>query len=186
MKHSQAIARLKGMVAWDQEPALSQAELDALLTSARRPDADGNLIEDVVAWEADTSYVKGDRVTVGDGFAYVCVQEGVTGVTQPVMDETTEDGSVVWQRDGESVWTPTYDLNYAAAEGWLLKAGRAASMVSFQADGARFDRDQIIANCRTLEEHYRQRVVGTVTVPSRKRMVTMPPAKRQRRKRHAK
>ena len=29
----------------------------------------------------------------------------------------------------EADWTPTYDLNTAAARGWLIKAGRAAATV---------------------------------------------------------
>lgn len=47
MKHSHALRQLKGMTAWDQEPTLSESDLTALLHEARRPDAHGNLIEDV-------------------------------------------------------------------------------------------------------------------------------------------
>lgn len=170
MKLSQALVRLKGMVAWDQEPPLAETELTSLLHDARRPDADGNPIEDVVEWERDTSYVAGDRVTDGDGLAYVCVEEGNSGMTRPMWsDAVVEDGSVVWEEDGESHWTPTYDLNHAAAEGWAMKAGKAASMISFTADGARFDRNQYIANCRTMIDHYRARIAVTLRVASRRR-----------------
>ncbi len=168
MKLSQALHRLKGMTAWDSEPQLSEAELVALLHEARRPDADGNLIEDVVAWEPDTAYVVGDRVTALDGYAYVCTAEGISGRAEPAWDEVTTDGEVTWERDGESAWTPTYDVNHAAAEAWTRKAGKAAAMVSFQADNARFDRDQVIANCLTMAELYRSRIVATVTVPHRR------------------
>lgn len=83
--------------------------------------------------------MKGDRITTGDGHAYVCTTEGISGVLAPAWDETVTDGDVTWERDGESTWTPTYDLNYAAAEAWLRKAGKAAGLISFAADGAKFD-----------------------------------------------
>ena len=59
-------------------------------------------------------------------------------------------------------WTPTWDLNAAAAEGWLRKASKAVSRFSFSEDGQRFERAQIYAHCIRQHEMYSRKAVGSI------------------------
>lgn len=60
-------------------------------------------------------------------------------------------------------WVPSWELNSAAAQGWLMKAGRAASDVTFTADGASYNRSDLIAHCRDMAAQYQARVVYGVS-----------------------
>lgn len=62
----------------------------------------------------------------------------------------------------DSEWTPTWDLNAAAAEGWRRKAGYAASRFNFAEDSQRFDRAQIYAHCLQQAEQYARRSMGAI------------------------
>lgn len=59
-------------------------------------------------------------------------------------------------------WTPTWDLDAAAAEGWRRKAGLAASRFNFAEDSQRFDRAQVYANCLQQAEQYARRAMGAI------------------------
>lgn len=59
-------------------------------------------------------------------------------------------------------WSPTWDLDYGAAEGWLLKAGKAAEQFNFAEDSQRFDRSQKHSQCLAMEARYRNRVSASV------------------------
>ena len=63
---------------------------------------------------------------------------------------------------GESGWTPTWDLNAGAAEGWARKASKAAGMFNFAEDGQRFDRAQIYAHCAAQQKVYADKAMGTL------------------------
>jgi hypothetical protein len=67
---------------------------------------------------------------------------------------------------GGSGWVETYDLNRAAAEGWRWKAGKAAASYDFSADGATFNRSQILAHCEKMAAQYQRRTVTTLEVTS--------------------
>lgn len=58
------------------------------------------------------------------------------------------------------VWTPTWELNAAAAEGWRTKMGKAANDTSFSMDGATYNRAEIIAHCERMVEQYEGRRVS--------------------------
>lgn len=60
-------------------------------------------------------------------------------------------------------WTPTWDLDYAAAAGWEMKAGRASGSFNFAEDGQQFSRIQIFNSCMEMAKLYR-RGAGTVRV----------------------
>lgn len=154
MKKSDVLSRLKRMVAWNDVPSLTDEDMDYLVSVARVRDVNGHPIEDVEEWEPFTSYEIGD-VAVVDGQRFICVVAGVSGTTAPTPS-MLNDAYVTWATDGTSSWTPTYDLNRGAYEGWKLKAAKAATMISFTADGARFDRDQYIANCEYMQRKYAQ------------------------------
>lgn len=49
-------------------------------------------------------------------------------------------------------WTPTYDLNSAAAQAWLIKAGRAAATVDEPTAGV--VTSKIFDNCRAMARIY--------------------------------
>jgi hypothetical protein len=54
-------------------------------------------------------------------------------------------------------WTPTYDLNSAAADIWEEKAGSSATKFDFSADGASYDRSQIHEMAMKQARYYRSR-----------------------------
>lgn len=65
----------------------------------------------------------------------------------------------------DAAWTPTYDLNRGAAEGWRRKAGRLAMRFDFTSDGATFNRAQVVAHCERMGEQYRRRIISSIPVP---------------------
>lgn len=54
----------------------------------------------------------------------------------------------------EPEWTPTYDLRWAAREGWLLKAGKASPQFSFTTDGQTFHRSELLDHCLQMARRY--------------------------------
>jgi hypothetical protein len=50
-------------------------------------------------------------------------------------------------------WTPTYDLNSAASNGWLIKAGRAASTTETEPDSVNVTA-RVFANCLRMSRVY--------------------------------
>ena len=62
-------------------------------------------------------------------------------------------------------WTPTWDLNRGAAEGWRRKAGKLAMQFDFDADGQSFRRSQAVAHCERMAEQYRRKIISSVPVP---------------------
>jgi hypothetical protein len=61
-------------------------------------------------------------------------------------------------------WTPTWDLNAGAAEGWLRKAGIASARFNFAEDGQRFDRAQIFQHCEAQRRIYADRAMGSIPI----------------------
>ncbi len=57
----------------------------------------------------------------------------------------------------DTLWSPTYDLNRAAAQGWELKAGKAASDVDFQDAGGSYQLSQVVDHCTRMAARYRSR-----------------------------
>lgn len=156
------------MVASSSEPVLTSAELDDLLVLAKRPDADGNL--PYLPWRAQTAYGV-DDVVVPDprnGHLYKVTGAGTTGNAQPAWPlatgATVVDGTVTWQEAGLAPWTPTFDLNAAAAEGWRWKAGKVAAVYSYSIEGQSAQRAQMHAQCLEQAARYAKRVIRSVPV----------------------
>ncbi len=61
-------------------------------------------------------------------------------------------------------WTPTYDLDLAAANGWLIKAGRASQMVEVDAPSSGIFTSKVFDNCRAMARIYRARIRMSVSV----------------------
>lgn len=59
-------------------------------------------------------------------------------------------------------WTPTFDLDRAAANGWRLKAGRVAGDFNILIDGHKFDRAQRYAQFMEQAREYDARAVSAV------------------------
>lgn len=51
-------------------------------------------------------------------------------------------------------WTPTYNLNSAAAEGWRWKAAKASELISVDLDGERMSSNQIFEHCERMAKTY--------------------------------
>jgi hypothetical protein len=64
---------------------------------------------------------------------------------------------------GDELWTPTYDMNSAAAAGWLIKAGKASCLTEVDAPGSGIMTSKIFDNCQAMAKRYRSR--GTMAVP---------------------
>lgn len=60
----------------------------------------------------------------------------------------------------DPAWQPTYDLDSAAAEGWLIKAGRAAALVESE-PGTGVLTSKVFENCRAMARHYDGRRLAT-------------------------
>lgn len=61
-------------------------------------------------------------------------------------------------------WTPTCDLNAAAAEGWRWKAAKASELVSVDLDGERMSSNQLFEHCQRMAAMYaRQRAATSLS-----------------------
>lgn len=60
-------------------------------------------------------------------------------------------------------WTATYDLNSAAAAGWLIKAGRAASTTETDPDSVNVT-SRVFANCVRMSKIYSSKRTACVSV----------------------
>jgi hypothetical protein len=88
------------------------------------------------------------------------------GYTDTVLSDAIErypvpDSAGVYPTDedgvAESAWVATYDLNAAAADVWMEKAGALAATYDFSADGADFKRSQAAKQAREMAGYYRSR-----------------------------
>jgi len=65
--------------------------------------------------------------------------------------------------DGEGVapedegWEPTYDINRAASEAWLIKAARAAELVEVDPPESGIVTSKVFDNCRAMARLYSAR-----------------------------
>ena len=62
-------------------------------------------------------------------------------------------------------WTPSYDLNAAAASGWLIKAGRASSLVELGSPGSGNYTSAVFQNCMAMARLYSSKPATTVNTP---------------------
>ena len=51
-------------------------------------------------------------------------------------------------------WSPTYDLNSAAAAGWMIKAGRASELTEVDPPGSGIMTSKVFDNCRSMARMY--------------------------------
>lgn len=60
-------------------------------------------------------------------------------------------------------WTPTYNLNAAAAHVWLIKAARAAATVEVEA-GSGIVTSKVFENCRSMAKTFAAKGTATISV----------------------
>ena len=60
-------------------------------------------------------------------------------------------------------WSPTYDLNAAAAAGWMIKAGRAANTTETEPDSLQVT-SRIFENCLRMARLYGGKRAATFAV----------------------
>ena len=156
MDFAEAARRLSIYTASTSEPALTSDELELLLADARRSDSNGNAPDAYVSWIPGQAYSSGALVVppTRDGYVYTATVAGVASTassTGPAFPTSTTgtvvDGSVTWGSRASAPWTPTFDVNAAAAEGWRWKAAKAAAWIDFTADGASFKQSQVVEQC---------------------------------------
>lgn len=122
-----------------------------------RTQADG----DYAVWAPSTDYALGKMVVPRrrTGEVYVCQTAGTSGADDPAWpkDGTVTDGTVVWAESDVIVWQPTYDLNFAAAEGWRWKAGKTTDHVTFGTQGDNYNAEQLHTHCMDMAKYYEAR-----------------------------
>lgn len=165
--------QLERMTASAVEPVLSSDEITDLLYSARRADYDYFDSDLYTDWAATTVYaLNAERVpTTRNGHYYKVTTAGTSGATEPTWPTTSGgtvvDGTATWTESGSASWTPTWDLNSAAADGWEWKANKSSNMNTFLQDGRSQANDYLYLNCRRQAETYRNKI--TQSIPVRKR-----------------
>jgi len=205
LTESEARAQLRDMVAAESDPALDEATLDRLISTAKRPSplSSAQLVflgddqldpalrnalvlscglrldrplaippDGIEPWQPGKVYALGDHAnpTLINGYRYVVSVAGTSGATEPTWPTsgkgaTVTDGGVTWTLDGLA-WVPTWDLNAAAAEGWRIKAGKAASRASFSSAGSSYQRNQVWQMCMEMAKAYAKKRLVSVTIAS--------------------
>jgi hypothetical protein len=61
-------------------------------------------------------------------------------------------------------WSPTYDLNAAAAAAWLVKAGRASPLTEVDPPGSGIYTSKVFDNCRAMARIFAGKLRATVSV----------------------
>jgi hypothetical protein len=78
----------------------------------------------------------------------------------PWIESETTPGTLEENPD----WTPTYDMNAAAADVWAEKAATPAADFDFNADGGNYSRSQVYEQAMAQSRYYRsRRAIGTIT-----------------------
>lgn len=161
--------QLRYMIVADDDPAVTDPEIRMLL--------DNTLIRSSFpAWTPQTAYTVGQQIVIlpRNGIVYQAQTGGTSGATQPDFESgifvespelgtgTITDGSVVWEFSRIEL---AYNLRRAAAEGWRLKAGKAANQYDFKTDVSSFQRDQLYKHCMEMYKSYRNKP-GSIPVAS--------------------
>ena len=63
----------------------------------------------------------------------------------------------------DPAWTPTYDLNSAAAAGWTIKAARAAALVELDPGSGQYT-SKVFDNCRTMSRMFAKKCSMSVAL----------------------
>ena len=87
-------------------------------------------------------------------------------LTDGEIDELLGQGSLA-DAEGNSPeseeWEPTYDLDAAAAAGWLIKAGRAVSTTETEPDSVNVA-SRVFENCMRMSREFSRKRATTLKV----------------------
>jgi hypothetical protein len=154
----------------DADPA---APATRNFTTALATLADGWYIiqwEDAAGSTFDSDPINYAASQVGDVDVLAKLARMTDAETEPVLteDDLSDLLAAAARPDAEGRtraddgWTPTWDFNSGAAEGWARKASKAASSFNFAEDGQRFDRAQIHAHCAAQHKVYADKAMGSL------------------------
>jgi hypothetical protein len=63
-------------------------------------------------------------------------------------------------------WSGLYDLNYAAAAGWRIKAGMTSNRHSFGSNQGNYNPEQVFEHCMKMADHYAAKQVSSILLAS--------------------
>lgn len=160
MDYATVLAQVQTLAATSTDPTLTGTEVAQAISLARRRDQYGYDFYD--DWAAATIYTSNEyRVpTVANGYAYQVTVAGTShAATQPTwpttVGATVTDGTVTWQNIGAYLWTPTWSLNKAVANAWLMKAAKvAADFDAATGSGKDFKLSQKYQHCVEMAQRY--------------------------------
>lgn len=164
MTEAEVVERVAMLADAESWPELDWANLEAAVVAARRVDAAGNPPENVTGvagWVTATAYVA-DSLILESGRYWKATVAGTSGAFEPSWPNLSGraiggfsvlDGGVVWNDNG-GVWAGSWDVAFAAAEAWRIKAGKVAGAHTFQTDGQMFNRAQVHRHCLEQVDHY--------------------------------
>jgi hypothetical protein len=168
VKYDAALAELRRRLAPGHPPVLTDADYGALLASARRPDRYGYLPDGLADWIAGAVYPVGAAVrpTIPNGHFYILLDNGsdAPASEEPAEwplgtgEQVTPADGYTWQEAGLAAYVPTYDLDSAAADGWMHKAALSADAYNLSDNGLSLSRDQIYQHCERQAKYWRRKI----------------------------
>lgn len=174
MNESEARAQIVMLAQAAVYPTLSTQQVDYLVRKARIVDANGRPPDPYRGWQASAGYSEGETVVPDprNGHCYVAESAGTTGSGIPAWPtgsgQTVSDGGVTWRESGPAPWEGSWNIAYAVALGWELKAGEAAAEYDFGSAGQQFNRSQVREMCLEQAKAWRRKAgIVTVETPAR-------------------
>ena len=91
--------------------------------------------------------------------------------TEPALTELELeeilDSAAIPDIDGNSPtndnWTPTYDINKAAGDAWIVKAGKVSALVEVDPPDSGMFTSKVFENCMAMSRRFAPRVALTIT-----------------------
>ncbi len=80
--------------------------------------------------------------------------------THPALSVPELEVCLALSKCGDAAW----DLNAAAQQAWLMKAGKASDHHGTTVDGRKFEAQQVHANCLAMARQYKHRIAGTFSL----------------------
>ena len=185
MNQDTAIGRLAALVSADVDPVLDSDQLLELLDMFAVADIYGNGSRNratVSLYANSTAYAAGDLVRTSEFRFWECIVPGTSNSTAlPTLQGLisrkpyfTSDGTVVWQDKG-GLWIPSWDLNKAAEQGWLRKAGKLSDRFNYAVDNQEFNVRDRFENCLKMAAQFRKATGGVLRVDPQKDYASLAP-----------
>lgn len=80
--------------------------------------------------------------------------------THPKLETGELETCLSLSKCGDAAW----DLNQAAYQAWLMKAGKASDHHGTTVDGRKFEAQQVHENCMAMAKMYHKRIAGSFTL----------------------